>query len=56
MFVARAAAGDLAGLPELVVRGLEERDARALLDSALTGPPDARVRDQIVAETGQSGQ
>ena len=42
---------DLAGLPELVVGGLREADARALLDSVLTGPLDARVRDQIVAET-----
>jgi hypothetical protein len=41
----------LAGLPELVVEGLREDDARTLLDSALTGPLDARVRDQIVAET-----
>ena len=41
----------MAGLPELVVEGLREDDARALLDSALTGPLDARVRDQIVAET-----
>ncbi len=31
--------------------GLEEEDARALLDSALTGPVDARVRDLIIAET-----
>src|SRR5262249_55238649 len=41
----------LAGLPELEVGGLSEGDARALLDSALAGPIDARVRDQIVAET-----
>jgi hypothetical protein len=40
----------LAGLPELVVEGLGEDDARALLDAALTGPLDARVRDRIVAE------
>jgi hypothetical protein len=33
------------------VEGLGEEDARALLDSALTGPLDARVRDLIVAET-----
>jgi hypothetical protein len=42
---------ELAGLPELTVQGLREGDARALLDSVLTGPLDARVRDQIVAET-----
>ncbi len=51
VFAARVPGGDLAGLPELVVRGLREADARALLDSALTGPIDERVRDQIVAET-----
>ena len=33
------------------MEGLPEDDARALLDSALAGPLDARVRDQIVAET-----
>ncbi|MGH3162040.1 MAG: AAA family ATPase, partial [Streptosporangiaceae bacterium] len=41
----------LAGLAELVVRGLADGDARALLDSAITGPLDERVRDRIVAET-----
>jgi hypothetical protein len=46
VFGARVPTGDLAGLPELVVGGLQEDDARALLDSALTGPLDARVRDQ----------
>src|SRR5580692_5493255 len=52
VFGARAAGAELAGLPELVVQGLPEEDARALLDSALTGPLDPRVRDLIVAETG----
>ncbi len=51
VFAARAAGTELAGLPELAVEGLREEDARALLDSALTGPVDARVRDLIVAET-----
>ncbi|EOD69821.1 AAA family ATPase, partial [Amycolatopsis vancoresmycina] len=41
----------LAGLPELTLRGLGEAAANALLDSALKGPLDARVRDRIVAET-----
>jgi DNA-binding CsgD family transcriptional regulator len=50
VFGARVPTGDLAGLPELVVRGLREDHARALLDSALTGPLDARVRDQVIAE------
>ena len=51
VFAARMAGAELAGLPELAVDGLGEEDARALLDSALTGPLDARVRDLIVAET-----
>ena len=51
VFAARAPSDDLAGLPELVVEGLDEDDARALLDSALAGPLDAHVRDQIVTET-----
>jgi DNA-binding CsgD family transcriptional regulator len=51
VFGARAAGGELAGLPELVVEGLQAEDARELLDSALTGPVDERVRDLIVAET-----
>jgi DNA-binding CsgD family transcriptional regulator len=42
---------ELAGLPELQVGGLDERDARALLGSALGGPLDERIRDRIVAET-----
>ena len=50
VFGARVPTGDLAGLPEVVIGGLPEDDARALLDSALTGPLDARVRDQIIAE------
>jgi DNA-binding CsgD family transcriptional regulator len=50
VFAARVRGGELAGLPELVVEGLREGDARALLDSALTGPLNPRVRDRIVAE------
>ena len=50
VFAARASTAELAGLPELAVEGLPETDARALLDSALAGPLDARIRDQIVAE------
>jgi len=51
VFAAREPSADLAGLPELVVAGLPEDQARALLASALAGPLDARVRDLIVAET-----
>src|SRR5271155_5106694 len=51
VFAARVPGPELAGLPELAVAGLREGDARALLDAALTGPVDARIRDLIVAET-----
>src|ERR1700677_505274 len=51
VFAARKPTDDVAGLPELLVRGLREGEARALLDSVLAGPLDARVRDRIVAET-----
>ncbi len=51
VFAARVPGDEVAGLPELTVEGLGEGDARALLDSVLTGPLDVRVRDQIVAET-----
>ena len=50
-FAARVTGEELAGLPELVVEGLRDGDARALLDSVLAAPLDARVRDRIVAET-----
>jgi len=42
---------ELSGLPELVVGGLADGDARLLLASAMPGRLDERVRDQIVAET-----
>jgi DNA-binding CsgD family transcriptional regulator len=51
VFAAREPGPGLAGLPELEVGGLRDQDARALLDAALPGPLDARVRDLIVAET-----
>jgi tetratricopeptide (TPR) repeat protein len=51
VFAAREPSAELAGLPELVVEGLRDDDARALLDSALAGPLDEQVRDLIVAET-----
>jgi DNA-binding CsgD family transcriptional regulator len=41
---------ELAGLPELLVGGLSDVDARAMLDSVIRGRMDARVRDRIVAE------
>jgi DNA-binding CsgD family transcriptional regulator len=51
IFAARAASDQLAGLPELVVGGLSEADAYALLNSILTAPLDPQVREQIVSET-----
>ena len=51
VFAARVPSTDIAGLSDLTVEGLPEADARALLDSALTGPLDTKVRDQILAET-----
>src|SRR3954452_16224385 len=41
---------DLVGLPELVVGGLNEGDASALLHAAIPGRLDERVIDRIVAE------
>jgi DNA-binding CsgD family transcriptional regulator len=51
VFAARQPSEHVAGLPVLVIEGLGEDDARALLDSVLTGPLDARVRTRIIAET-----
>src|SRR3954452_21522274 len=42
---------ELHGLPEVVVEGLGYDDACALLESAVAGPLDDRVRDRIIAET-----
>ncbi len=42
---------DFDGLPELLLRGLAEEDARTLLMRAVTGRLDDRIRDRIVAET-----
>ena len=55
VFAARDPGGtrmrDLAGLPEMRLRGLADAEARALLESVVPGPLDAGVRDRIVAET-----
>ena len=51
VFPARVPGRDVTGLPELEVGGLQDHDARALLDSVLTGPLDTRVREQIIADT-----
>jgi DNA-binding CsgD family transcriptional regulator len=51
IFAARQPTDDVAGLTKLMIEGLREPDARALLDAVLTGPLDERVREQIVTET-----
>ena len=38
-------------VPELIVGGLNDREARELLATVVAGPLDERVRDRIVAET-----
>lgn len=50
---ARRGSGDevLAGMPELLLRGLPEAEARQLLLSSLHGPLDPTVVDQILAES-----
>lgn len=42
---------ELGNLPVMVVGGLNDSDARALLDSVVPGRLDERVRDRIVAES-----
>ncbi len=41
----------LVGLPELMLRGLTDEDARAVLRAVTSGRVDADVRNRIVAET-----
>lgn len=42
---------ELAGLPMMEIGPLTDADARVLLDSAIPGRLDARVRDRVVAES-----
>jgi DNA-binding CsgD family transcriptional regulator len=51
LFAIRDRSEMFARLPELVVHRLRKGDARALLDSVITGPLDQHVRDRLVAET-----
>jgi DNA-binding CsgD family transcriptional regulator len=51
VFAARTQSDDLTGVPELVVEGLTEADAGELLDSALSVPIDAVVRNRVIRET-----
>ena len=49
--VREAIDNEFGGVQELLVHGLGDEDARALLDSVLTGPVDEQVRERIVSET-----
>lgn len=51
VFATRTVSTDLATMPQLLVTGIREADARRLLASVLNGPIDLRVRDQLVAES-----
>ena len=51
VFSLRDPVDELAGLPELVVSGLGDDDARALLESALPVRLDEQVLDRVVAES-----
>jgi DNA-binding CsgD family transcriptional regulator len=51
VFATREPGEEFRGLPELLVGGLREGDARELLTSVIRGPLDERVRDRLVAET-----
>ncbi|SRR6266851_2275197 len=51
LFASREQSDVFGGLPELVLEGLRNGDARALLGSGIRFVLDERVRDRIVAET-----
>ncbi|GAA2419057.1 ATP-binding protein [Nonomuraea africana] len=51
VFGTRTPTDEVAGVRELRLDGLADQHAHELLATALTGPLDTRVRDQIVAET-----
>jgi DNA-binding CsgD family transcriptional regulator len=51
VFAAREPGAELGQVTEMWVRGLQEGDARALLNSAVRFRLDERVGDQIIAET-----
>jgi DNA-binding CsgD family transcriptional regulator len=51
LFAAREPSDVLTGLPELLLEGLGDADARALLASVVPGRLDKRVADQVIAET-----
>jgi DNA-binding CsgD family transcriptional regulator len=50
LFAARETTDAFAGLPELLIEGLDDAEARSLLASVITGRLDDRIADQLVAE------
>ncbi|TFV56116.1 helix-turn-helix transcriptional regulator [Mycobacterium sp. PS03-16] len=50
LFATRTLGPDFTGLPQLEVTGLADTDSHRLLDAAVPGRLDDRVRDQIIAE------
>ena len=42
---------EMAGLPDLLVTGLPDAEARELLASAYRGPTDERVLERVIAES-----
>jgi DNA-binding CsgD family transcriptional regulator len=52
LFAARERSDEFAGMPELVVEGLGDADARTLLASVIPGRVDETVADALLAETG----
>ncbi len=51
IFATEVTNGELSGLPELRLDGLNDTDARALLDRVLTTPLDPHIREQILIES-----
>jgi DNA-binding CsgD family transcriptional regulator len=50
VLVMRTVGASFAGLPQLVIEGLGDGDARELFHRGVPGPVDPRVRDQLIAE------
>jgi DNA-binding CsgD family transcriptional regulator len=51
VFGARIPDQNVVGIPELVVGGLADDDARTLLESVLAGPLDEQVMERIIADS-----
>src|SRR6201996_9619040 len=51
LFAAREPSDSLTGLPELLIEGLGDADARALLSSVVPGRLDKLIVGQVIAET-----